>query len=118
MKYIKQFAIILIMCFLGDFLHSSLNLPIPGNVMGMLALLVFLLTGIVKLPMIEETTNFMLKHLSFFFVPAGVALITCFTLLEGKWAALIFISFVSTVIIAVVTGMTIQIMMRRRQAND
>ncbi len=118
MKYAKQFAIILIICFLGDFLSESLNLPLPGNVMGMVLLLVFLLTGLVKMPMIEETTNFMLKHLSFFFVPAGVALMTCFTLLEGKWAALIFISFVSTVIIAVVTGLTIQIMMRRGQADD
>jgi holin-like protein len=118
LKYIKQFAIILIVCFLGDFLSDSLNLPLPGNVMGMLLLLVFLLAGVVKMAMIEDTTNFMLKHLSFFFVPAGVAIMTCFSLLEGKWAALIIISFVSTVIVAVVTGLTIQTMMRRGQSDD
>jgi holin-like protein len=118
MKYLVQFGIILIVCFLGDFLHSALDLPIPGNVMGMLLLLFLLLTGIVKLSMIEDVSNFMLKHLSFFFVPAGVGLITCFSILEGKWTALTIISVVSTVIIAATTGITVQILMRRKRSGE
>lgn len=118
MKYVVQFAIILAICFLGDLLHDLLHIPIPGNVLGMVLLLIFLLTGILKLSMIEDVSNFMLKHLSFFFIPAAVGLITCFTILEGKWAALLFISVVSTFIIAVVTGMTVQILMKRRQSFE
>lgn len=118
MKYLVQFGIILIVCFMGDFLHNALSLPIPGNVMGMLILLFFLLTGVIKLSMIEDVSNFMLKHLSFFFVPAGVGLITCFSILEGKWTALTIVSVVSTVIIAATTGITVQILMRRRQSHE
>lgn len=118
MKFLIQFGIILLVCLMGDFLHTSLDLPIPGNVLGMVMLLLFLLTGIVKLSMIEDVSNFMLKHLSFFFIPAAVGLITCFSILEGKWTALMFISVVSTFIIAVVTGITVQILMRRRQSCD
>lgn len=118
MKYLIQFAIILAICFLGDLLHDYLHLLIPGNVLGMLLLLVFLLTGVVKLSMIEDVSNFLLKHLSFFFIPAAVGLITCFSILEGKWTALMFISVVSTFIIAVVTGMTVQILMQRRQSGE
>jgi holin-like protein len=118
MKYLAQFGIILAVCFLGDLLHGALALPIPGNVMGMLILLFFLLTGIIKLSMIEDVSNFMLRHLSFFFVPAGVGLITCFSILEGKWVALTIISVVSTVIIAVTTGITVQILMRRRHSGE
>lgn len=84
----------------------------------MLLLLFLLLTGLVKLPMIEDVGNFMLKHLSFFFIPAAVGLITCFSVLEGKWAVLIFISVISTFIIAAVTGITVQTLMKRRQARE
>jgi holin-like protein len=118
MRYIIQFAIILALCVIGDLLHDYLHLPIPGNVLGMVLLLILLLTGVIKLTMIEDVSNFMLKHLSFFFIPAAVGLITCFTILEGKWTALMFISVVSTFIIAVVTGMTVQILMKRRQSGE
>ncbi len=117
-KYLVQSGIILLVCFAGDLLQTFLNLPVPGNITGMLLLLVLLLTGLVKLPMIEDVGNFMLKHLSFFFIPAAVGLITCFSVLEGKWAVLIFISVISTFIIAAVTGITVQMLMKRRQARE
>ncbi len=118
MRYVIQFAIILAICFIGDLLHTYLDLPVPGNVLGMLLLLILLLTGVIELSMIEDVSNFMLKHLSFFFIPAAVGLITCFTILEDKWTALMFISVVSTFIIAVVTGITVQILMKRRQSFE
>lgn len=118
MRYVIQFAIILSICIIGNMLHDYLQLPIPGNVIGMALLLFLLLTGIISLSMIEDVSNFMLKHLSFFFIPAAVGLITCFSILEGKWAALVFISVVSTFIIVVVTGATVQILMKRRQYRE
>ncbi|TQD24384.1 CidA/LrgA family protein [Methanolobus vulcani] len=118
MKYIIQFAIILAICYLGDLIHSYLPIPVPGSVLGMVLLLVLLLTGVVKLSMIEDVSNFLLKHLSFFFIPAAVGLITCFTVLEGKWTALFIISVVSTFIIAVVTGATVQLLIKRRQSVE
>ncbi|WP_340818084.1 CidA/LrgA family protein [Methanolobus sp. WCC4] len=120
MKYlihVIQFGIILAICYLGDLIHNYLSLPIPGNVLGMVILLIFLLTGVIKLSMIEDVSNFFLKHLAFFFIPAAVGIITCFTILEGKWTALFIISVVSTFIIAVVTGATVQILMRRRSVE-
>lgn len=116
--YVIQLALILAICSLGDLIHTYLNIPIPGNVLGMVLLLFFLLTGVIKLSMIEDVSNFFLKHLSFFFIPAAVGLITCFTILEGKWTALFIISVVSTFIIAVVTGATVQILMKRRQSLE
>ncbi|MDY0388685.1 MAG: CidA/LrgA family protein [Methanolobus sp.] len=118
MRYVIQFAIILAICFMGDLLQTYFNLPIPENILGMVFLLFFLMTGIIKLSMIEDVSNFMLKHLSFFFIPAAVGLITCFSILEGKWLVLMFISVVSTFIVAAVTGATVQILMKRRHAGE
>ncbi|MEZ5336090.1 MAG: CidA/LrgA family protein [Methanolobus sp.] len=118
MKYIIQFSIILAICFTGSLIHDFFHLPIPGNVLGMILLLFLLLTGVIKISMIEDVSNFMLKHLSFFFIPAAVGLITCFSILEGKWTALVFISVISTFIIAAVTGMTVQVLINRRKSLE
>lgn len=74
----------------------------------MLLLFFCLYTGIVKLEMIEKASDFLLENLAFFFLPAGVSLITCFSLLKGKLVEVLLISLLSTIVILVVTGLTIQ----------
>ena len=62
-KYLVQFGIIFLASFLGELLYTSLDIPIPGNILGMLLLLLFLLTGLLKLSMIEDVSNFMLNDM-------------------------------------------------------
>ena len=68
MKYIKQFAIIGAMTFLGECLNLLLPLPIPTSIYGMLLLFLGLMTGIIKLSQIEETADFLLTIMPIFFV--------------------------------------------------
>lgn len=105
---LKQFSIILSIYFLGELLQKAFSLPVPGNVIGMLLLFFCLSAGIIKLEMIDKISGFLLDNLAFFFLPAGVSLITCFTLLEGKWTAILEISVLSTVVILAVTGLTVE----------
>ena len=60
MKYIKQFAIIVLMTFLGECLNLLLPLPVPASIYGMVLLFVCLQTGIIKLAQIEETADLLL----------------------------------------------------------
>ncbi|QGU93832.1 CidA/LrgA family protein [Clostridium bovifaecis] len=112
MKLLRQASIILGIYFLGELLQKSLNLPIPGSVIGMLILLGLLYTGVIKLDMIEEISNFLLDHLAIFFIPAGVGLISSFSLLRGNWFAIIAVSFISTIIVLVATGIIVQIILK------
>lgn len=113
MKLLRQSCLILGICFLGEVLNKSFNLPIPGNVLGMILLLILLSTGTVKLEKIEEISNFLLDHIAFFFVPAGVGLISCFGLLKGNLIVITFITLISTIIIMAVTGLTVQLLKKR-----
>jgi len=106
---LKQFSIILSIYFLGELLQKAFSLPVPGNVIGMLLLFFGLYAGVIKLEMIDKISGFLLDNLAFFFLPAGVSLITCFTLLEGKWTAILEISVLSTVVILAVTGLTVEL---------
>ena len=80
--------------------------------MGMLILFSGLYTGIIKVNMIGKVSDLFLENLAFFFLPAGVSLITCFTLLQGKWTAIFVVSLVSTVVTLAATGLTVQLVKR------
>ncbi|MCX7709499.1 MAG: CidA/LrgA family protein [Clostridia bacterium] len=112
MKLLRQLLIILAICFLGEILHRFLRIPVPGNVIGMLLLFGCLCTGILKLDTISEITSFLMDHLAFFFIPAGVGLLAYMTILKENWAAIIGISLVTTVLVMVVTGYTVQLSKR------
>ncbi len=109
---LKQFSIILGIYFLGELIQKISGLPIPGNVIGMLILFFGLYTGIIKLETIGKISDFLLDNLAFFFLPAGVSLMTSFGLLEGKWTSILEISLISTLIVLVVTGLTVEAVQR------
>ncbi|MFN2340274.1 MAG: CidA/LrgA family protein [Halanaerobium sp.] len=113
MKLVRQFSIILLIAFSGEVINYFFNTPIPANVLAMIILLTLLTTGIVKLKMIDQVANFMLAHLAIFFVPPGVNLINNLDLLKNDWLAILTIIVVSTIVIMVVTGFTIQLLKRR-----
>ncbi|MDT8717453.1 CidA/LrgA family protein [Clostridium sp. 19966] len=115
MKLLRQFALILIICFAGQGIQDFFKAPIPGSVIGMVILFIFLCLGIIKLEMIEEITTFLLDHLAFFFVPAGVGLIAVMGLIKANGADILGISVITTILVMVVTGHTVQLMKRGKK---
>ncbi|MBP3400904.1 MAG: CidA/LrgA family protein [Selenomonadales bacterium] len=58
----------------GNLIASVIPFPIPGNVVGMVLLFVALCLGIVKVEQLSVASSFLLKHLTFFFIPLAVGL--------------------------------------------
>lgn len=114
LKLLRQAGIIVGICFIGELLQRLLKLPIPGNVLGMLILFTCLCTGVIKLEMINEISDFLLDHLAFFFIPAGVGLLACTDALNGKWLAFLGVCIITTIIVMIITGHTVQILKRGR----
>lgn len=112
MKLLRQFLIIGGISFTGEILNKLFHLPLPGNVIGMIILFLCLCTGAVKLEMIEEISRFLLDHLAFFFVPAGVGLIAVAGLLKSSWLPVLIILIITTVAVIIITGHTVQLMKR------
>lgn len=113
MKLLRQSAILLIIIFLGEVLNRILKIPIPGSVLGMIILLIALLTGIIKLSQIEEISNFLLDHLAFFFIPAGVGLLSVIGVIKNSWYLILLVSFLTTIIVMSTTGLVVQFLKRR-----
>ncbi|MHC1684799.1 MAG: CidA/LrgA family protein [Clostridiaceae bacterium] len=113
MKLLRQSAILLLIIFIGEVLNRVFKIPIPGSVIGMIILLIALLTGIVKLSHIEEISNFLLDHLAFFFIPAGVGLLSILGIIKDTWYLILLLSLLTTIIVMAITGLIVQYLKRR-----
>jgi holin-like protein len=67
--------------------------------------------------MIEELCEFLLSNMSFFFIPAGVGLMTAFGVLKGKWIPFIIIVILSTCLVWIVTAFVVKYL-RRGGCNE
>lgn len=113
MKLFREVLIILGIYLLGELLSSLLHLPIPGNILGMVILFILLCTKVIKVDNISNVTNFLLDHLAFFFIPAGVGLMTSIGIIKSTWWQLLVVCISTTIIIIGVTGIIVQIISRR-----
>lgn len=102
----------------GYFLVQTFNLPVPGNVLGMVILFVLLLTGVIKLKWVEEAASFLIKHLAFFFIPIAVGLMNFGPLIIQNGISLIIVIVGSAAIGIYVTGYVSQRLASRKKAGD
>ena len=115
-KIISQIAIIYIIYSIGNFISSLIAgiIIIPGNIIGMTLLLILLSCNILKLSMIEETGNFMLKYMGFFFVPLTVGLTESYKLLQDSIIQILIILVLSCILVMYVSGKVTDILISYR----
>ncbi|MEL6783705.1 MAG: CidA/LrgA family protein [Pseudomonadota bacterium] len=88
----------------GETLARSLGLPVPGPVVGMVLLFLFLaIKGHVP-DDLSRVGDGLLKHLSLLFVPAGVGVMLHFRLIGDDWLPIALALVLSTVVTIIVTA--------------
>lgn len=120
MKYIKQFALIALITFLGEILNLLLPLPVPASIYGMILLFVCLMTGLVKLPQIEETADLLLGVMPIFFISPTVSIMSSIGMIKDDLFGVLLTCIVSTIVVMAVTGWVAQLVMKRseKEAED
>lgn len=108
MKYMMQIGIIATISFIAELLHFFLPFPIPASVYGMVILFVLLCLKVIKLPQVENVADWMLSVMPIFFIAPSVGLINSFDSIKGQVIPLVFICFISTVIVTALTGLVAQ----------
>lgn len=88
----------------GELISRLLELPIPGNVLGMGLMLVALAAGLVREESLVDAAELLLKYMALFFVPAGVGVMLYFDLITREWVPILVGTVVSTFVVMAVTG--------------
>jgi len=118
MRILLQLALILGICYIGDLIHEYTGVPIPGNILGMLILLLLLCLKIVKLEQIREISDFFLKRLAFFFLPPAIGLMLVGDDVKSQWPLLLFLCVVITIVTMAATGWTVQLLSKKSKNKN
>lgn len=107
MKLLTQLCFIFSICLAGELVCRLLPVGLPPGIVSMLLLFLLLLLHIVEADQIKETADFLLKNMSFFFIPAGINIMSYFTELKENLLPLIVICFISTILTFLATAFTV-----------
>ena len=118
MKILRQFVIILLISFLGELLKAALPLPVPASVWGLILMLAALKTGVLKLSQVSDAAVFLIEIMPVMFIPAGVGLMSSFSVLRPVLVPVCVITLVTVVTVMVVTGRCSQWIIRREKRKE
>jgi holin-like protein len=97
----------------GELVARWVGLPVPGPVIGMIALLAALLVRGSVPASVGTAADALAKHLSLLFVPAGVGVMMYFRHLAGEWLPIALALLVSTVLAIAASALTFAALARR-----
>ena len=118
LSILAELSLILSILLISQGIQIYLNLPIPATIIGMVILILMLSFKIIKLKWLENITDLLLDNLSILFIPAGVGIVNEFHLLKGYLIPVLFIISITTVIIIVTTGYTVEYFIKLKRGND
>jgi len=107
-KFLVQLLILIVIYQVGNWAANFFHLQIPGNVIGIVILLVLFSFGVIKVEQIELAGGWLLKHLGFFFIPISVGLMTLGNIVWEKGGILISVLLVSACTGLIAAGKTAQ----------
>lgn len=102
------FLLILVFLLLGELISYLFELPVAGNIIGMLLLFVALKQKWVKLSAVKPASDKLLEFLVLFFIPYGVGLMIYFDLVKEYWLPLSIAVIASTLLTLYITGIILQ----------
>lgn len=112
MHYVKQFAIIIVVSFIGEILNKVIPLPIPASIYGLILMFTLLKLKIVPIHKVKETSNFLIEVMPVMFVTPSVSIILEVDAIKSYWWQICIISIVTTVLVFGVTGQVTQTVMK------
>ena len=99
MKFVKQFAIFVTICFIGEVLHKVIPLPVPASIYGLVLMFCALKFKIMPLQEVEVFSDFLLEIMPLLFIPSTVGLIVAWPIIQKHWLPILIITLLGTTFI-------------------
>ena len=115
LQYSKESSIILGLYLLGEGLVKLTGIHFPGSIVGMLLLLFALHLKLIKLHDIHAVSNFLLRFMPLFFIPAGVSIMGSYQLMQEQTLAILFSVILSTFIVLSSSAVLVQALLKKEE---
>ncbi len=117
MRYVKQFAIIIMISFAGELLKEFLPFLVPASIYGLLIMLILLMTGIIKVEHVKDVSTFLLDVMPVMFIPAAVGLMESWDVMRDILIPAMILCIAGTLLVMVVSGRVTQRLINMRTAK-
>ncbi|MCB6185357.1 CidA/LrgA family protein [Leeia sp. TBRC 13508] len=102
----KAMAVLLLMQLLGEVTVRLLHIPVPGPVVGMLYMFIWLVSVDGPDKEVAGTVNGLLQNMALLFVPAGVGIMAHGDRLKSEGIRIVIVLIVSTLLTMLATLLT------------
>ncbi|MBO3098764.1 CidA/LrgA family protein [Gelidibacter sp. DF109] len=102
---LNAFLILFLFLGLGELIGYLTEIPVPGNILGMILIFIALKLKLIKLEWVKPASDTLLNYLVLFFIPFGVGLMSYFDFIKSYWIVLLVAGGVSTLITLYVTAL-------------
>ena len=113
MLFLKQLSIIIFFYALGEGISYLLPFSFPGSIIGMILLFISLSVKLVKVSDIKIASDFFLKYMALFFIPAGVSVMSSFHLIEEHLVSISLVLVISTVFMLSFIALMVDYLIKR-----
>jgi holin-like protein len=100
---------------LGIILQTTLHIPIPANVIGLILFTASLFMKLVKLEWVEDAGQFLIRHMLLLFAPFVVGTMVFFQLIGENAVQLLVSLFASTFGVLLITGWSAKLLNRKER---
>lgn len=109
MKLFGQIIRLFTLCCVGDAISLILPFPFPGSVIALVLLFILLVSGNIKTQQINTLSDFLLKNMSFVFLPSTVSIIAYIDVFKSIIWQFLFICIITTVITFFATAYAVKL---------
>jgi len=109
-----QVGLVLAFWFAGQSIVRLTGLPVPGGVVGMLAVLLLFATRWLSVLSMRRGAEWLISDMVLFFVPAVLAVLDHRELLGLVGLKVLGVILCSTIVVLAVTGLTVDLCFRKR----
>lgn len=113
MLLIRQFSIILLFYLFGELLSYGLPFDFPGSLIGMFVLFISLMLKIVKTEDIKMVSDFFLRYMALFFIPAGVSVMNSFELIQENLLSITLLLTLSAIFMLAFISLMVDFFVKR-----
>lgn len=117
MNIMAQAGIIFGICLISEGISALIPVAFPASVIALLLLMLLLFSGALKPEHIKDLSGFLVANMAFFFLPPCVGVMEHAPAILGQLAPFLLISFLTTPLVYLVTGWTVQWLIRRSKGK-
>lgn len=99
-----QVVFYIILFLFSVFIVDKLSIPLPANIVGMAILFVAMFTKVIPVRYVRRGSSLLLSEMLLFFIPAVVAIINYFDILENEGIRILVVIVLSTTIVLSATA--------------